>query len=327
MLRRSVPQHRCKLCWSPLPNVSKERLCHYCYSYDSPTHDLAHLIQRLDDRLQEGKRALEENLVREGQSVGWYHHLGETGRTGISSSAYGVHALSLVKPHSSLITEITQRILNSPKRHTIGSGPDFQIAWPMTHEPTTPLVEPTCYVLQQLYLAGTLDRNSAEARAAIKWLLSQRNDRAWGPQQIMEPYVYVTALVCQVLSQFCPDNSELPLALNWLEQSRNDDRGWGERPKDQGSRAWCTAHVALAFILGRGDVTKGNDVPGIQWLRENSSRWIEPYTIEYEFDIPRDQTRRGRATYRFDALPIVLLSLLRSGLRPTAPDLLNGINP
>jgi hypothetical protein len=114
--------------------------------------------------------------------------------------------------------------------------------------------------------------------------------------------------------------------LHWLEQAQNPDGGWGERPRDGRSRAWCTAHTMLAFIYGRGTLSKGNEVEGVQWLREHSDSWMEPYNVEYEFDIPADRSRRGRANYRFDALPIVVLALLRSGLRPLAPDLLDGVN-
>lgn len=325
MLQKNEPHQRCHLCWSPSPSVGG--LCNFCQRYQGGLKpDLAQLVRLLEVRLQEGRQALEDNLVRDGERVGWYHHLGERGRTGISSSAYGVHALSLVVPDSSLIREIAQGILNDPHRYVIGAGATLQIAWPMTHEPTTPLVEPTCYVLQQLNQAGVLDANSAEAQASIRWLRSQRRDQAWGPQQSMDPFVYVTALVCQTLSQFCPGTPDLPIALDWLEKAQNDDGGWGELPKDQRSRTWCTANVTLAFILGRSSISKGNEVLGIRWLRENSANWIEPYAVEYEFEIPQDQTRRGRANYRFDALPIVILALLRSGLRPVAPDLLDGIN-
>ena len=325
MLQKGEPHQRCQLCWSPLPGVWE--VCNFCQQYRERINpNLAQLLQLLGGRLREGWRALEENLVRDGERVGWYHHLGERGRAGISSSAYGVHALSLVDPDSPLITEIADKIINDPNRYVVGSGETLHLAWPMTHEPTTPLVEPTCYVLQQLNLAGVLAPKSPEAQASIRWLLSQRRNQAWGPQQLMEPYIYVTALVCQILSRFCPSAPDLPVALDWLEKAQNDDGGWGERPKDQRSRTWPTAHVTLAFILGRGSISKGNYVLGVQWLRANSTKWIEPYAVEYEFDIPQDQTRPGRATYRFDALPIVILALLRSGLRPVAPDLLDGIN-
>lgn len=325
MLSERIIGQNCQMCWSPLPGDSD--LCHFCKNYRFEKFpDLPRLVESLSDRLEQGRRVLRDNLVIDQGHVGWYHHLGERGRTGISSSAYGLHALSLVEPHSSLLSEIADRILNDRSRYTAGSEDSLQIAWPMTHEPTTPLVEPTCYVLQQLNLAGVLKQTSKEARASIRWLLTQQQDHAWGPQQASDPYVYVTSLVCQTLAVFSPEAAELPIALAWLEKAQNDDGGWGERPNDQHSRVWTTAHATLAFILGRRSRVKGNDVIGVKWLRENVNNWLEPYTIDYEFSLLHNSNRRGRASYRFDALPIVILALLRSGLRPIAPDLLQGIN-
>jgi hypothetical protein len=281
------------------------------------------LLLAIDERLKQGRKALEDHFVQNGSPSGWYHHLGKNKRVGISSSAYGLHALSLLSKPSAKLLEVSRQILSDARRFVADSPEGSLMAWPMTHEPSAPLVEPTCYVLQQLGWAGFLRSDAPEAQSAIRWLLGQRQGQAWGPDK-SRVYVYVTALVCQVLAQYAPDAPQLAEGLLWLDTAKNDDDGWGEMPADQQSQLWCTAHVILAHVYGRQRSDQGNDVPGARWIRDQCS-WMEPYMVQYDFDLPNDKTRSGRAVYRFDPLPIVIHALLECGIQPLAPDLIDAV--
>lgn len=316
---------KCSLCNSNLTDLEAEK-CGYCLQLQEPSQEEAlDLLREIDNRFDRARRTLVQFRHTDSNSItGWYHHLDATNKVGISSTAYALHAFSLLNPRDPGLLRIAEGILNHPERITIkptsSSGRGGMYAWPMQSYSDVALVEPTCYVLQQLFLAGLLDSQDKRAIGAIEWIFTQQlTNNAWGPSIGHSENVYVTALVCQLLRQFGYDKrtEKLKLGMQWLEGARNIDGGWGKGWRDEKSNAWCTAHAILALYEDE-KAPDPNQVPGVEWLRKNTKMWSSLVVEEYE--VKSVKPGSGKALYEFQPLPIVLIALDRAGVRPLAPD-------
>ena len=320
----------CLYCGGETP-VS-ECLCDFCAGL-SPVmpRSVPDLLRRIDQRLDQIREILTAQRRTDPRFgiEGWYHHLDKSQKVGISSTAYAVHALTLMGAKDSVdLFAVAEGILDHPAAIALnlnqepGTLPRWR-AWPMQSRPDVALIEPTCYVLQQLGAAGFLRRSDPRAQGAIAWVVSQQQpDHSWGPTSADPPNVYVTALACQVLNEYGVDRSrdEVRLAIEWLEGAMNDDQGWGWGRKDNKSNAWCTAHTLLALRGTR--LVDPNAVLGVKWLRRNLRAWTDQLADDYFVESP--SLGRVDVHYEFQPLPLVLLALDRAGVRPLAPDVFEG---
>lgn len=322
---------QCRLCGANA-GAGPEMLCSFCSTYESPhPATVVDLLRDIDRRFDQALDALRSHKRKDlGRNiVGWYHHLDEQGKVGISSTAYALHALSLLTPRDPDLHQIAEGVLDHSERLNFpadGGGDRQMFAWPMQSSPGIALVEPTCYVLQQLLEAGQLARDDARAVGGLDWLLTQqRADGSWASLPSLPPSTYVTALACQVLSEFeyTHATDQLAAARNWLHGARNKDDGWGKHYQDNSSNAWCTSHALIALHQRSTGAEDANAVPGVQWLRSHRDRWSELLSDEYF--VESKAIGKVPVRYEFQPHPIVLIALDHAGVRPLAPDVLKAV--
>ncbi len=284
--------------------------------------DVVYLIKL---RLKQSTDALKKRVVRKNNEVGWYHYLDEK-KIGISSSAYAVGLLSRTSPTYPDLRTAADTVLKRFVEDSTGTTPVG--GWPMASIPDVILAEPTCYCLYQLFESGYLGLNSPEAIKAAHWLVSQqKEDSSWGPRKEIRAFIYVTSLVIHTLAVLqAREPLELdfvakPLkdAITWLCEANNPtDGGWGREFKDGNSDPWDTAHALLALLSVGNENSRNLVERGISYLIENPNQWSNTLTMVYEVN-------GRRATYIFHPKPIVLTTLLRSGLSPYLPVMLRAI--
>jgi hypothetical protein len=316
----------CRFCGAGVAGAGQPT-CIFCAALPPVSADLViDLLRQVDQRFDQAEQTLHSQRRKEPTTgtVGWYHHLDASDKVGISSTAYALKALSLLSPRDPDLLSVAEGILDHPNRLDLGiaTGSSIRLfAWPMQSRPDVPLVEPTCYVLQQLLEAGLLRRDDVRAVGALEWILAQQlYEHAWGPSSAHSGSVYVTALVCQVLRAFgyAPGQAKLDGALKWLFGARNDDGGWGKKHRDGESNAWCTSHALMA-LHDRGQISpEPNSVPGVSWLRANANSWSSLISEEYFVHSP--SLGKVDVRYEFQPLPLVLIALDHAGIRPLAPD-------
>ena len=317
----------CRLCGANV-DIGKKK-CEFCDAYDPVSvPDVIELLRDIENRFDQARVALsrERRIDDVTGIVGWYHHLDVIGKVGISSTAYALNAVSMLNARDPDLIDISEGILKLPSKLDLGNvagSPHSLVAWPMQSVPGVPLVEPTCYVLQQLVSAGLLRRQDERVLGALGWQLRQQlKEHAWGASINHAANVYITALVCQTF-QDCGrhDDQQISLALAWLEGAQNDDGGWGLKRRDGNSNAWCTAHSLIALHYDAA-ATNPNKNDGVVWLRKNyrNKSWSTILNDEY---VVHSGDGDKRVHYEFQALPIVLIALDKAGVRPLAPEIID----
>lgn len=284
----------------------------------------------LEKCVDEAFAALQQNVRKDGNEIGWHQHLGSPKIGNVATAQSLLVSDYLGKP----ITDKDAAFNTLISRQKISIG-DAKIdgGWTfVTNVNAQPTTEATAWSV--LALSTDLVNKSTAVNAGAKWLLANKiadNGReVWGSTCNDEARVYTTSLAIRALCACHLKGSTLS-ATEWLLAHQNGDGGWGSSIGGRSTMVH-TAHVIIALkeagsLNAHRAIQKATDwllsicSKELHWNTTDSQELMEEVEL---VGASTGGTGGGRITFYHFSAPWVISALIKAG-RAMEPKVIRAI--